>query len=57
MTDELNTAAIAQRFGVKQRTVTERWIKAPDFPKPVREISQKMRFWRAEDVMKWRAKV
>jgi predicted DNA-binding transcriptional regulator AlpA len=56
VTDELNTAAIAAIFGVSRRTVTDRWSKAPDFPKPVRAISRKNRFWRLEDVMKWRAK-
>ena len=47
------TAEIARAFGVKQRTVTEKWTKRPDFPQPKQRISQKVVRWAAEDVQQW----
>lgn len=53
MTEEWTTADIARRFGIERRTVTEKWTKRPDFPKPVRRVSQRLVWWRAEDVLAW----
>lgn len=47
------TEDIARIFGVCRRTVTERWTKRPDFPKPAHRISRKTVRWRAEDVQRW----
>lgn len=49
----LTTEQIAQRFGVERRTVTEKWTKRPDFPAPARRISQRLVWWREEDIEAW----
>jgi predicted DNA-binding transcriptional regulator AlpA len=54
-TDRIGTEQIAQMFGVSRKTVTDRWIKAPDFPKPVQVISRKSRWWSLDQVKAWRA--
>jgi predicted DNA-binding transcriptional regulator AlpA len=51
----IGTSDIARLFGVSRKTVTDRWIKAPDFPKPVQQISRKSRWWSLGQVMSWRA--
>ena len=53
MSDLLTREQIAARFGVAQRTVTEKWCKRPDFPKPHRQINRRLVWWRSEDVEKW----
>ena len=53
MTDLLTREQIAQRFGVKLRTVTDKWTKRPDFPTPARRINRRLVWWRAEDVERW----
>jgi predicted DNA-binding transcriptional regulator AlpA len=53
MTEYLSTAQIAERYGVKRETVTDKWTKRPDFPKPARRISRRTVHWRAEDVERW----
>lgn len=47
------TADIARIFGVKQRTVTEKWTKRPDFPAPKQRINRKVVRWSPEDVQQW----
>ncbi len=47
------TKEIARHFGVKLRTVTDKWTKRPDFPPPVERISRKTVRWDAEQVMQW----
>jgi predicted DNA-binding transcriptional regulator AlpA len=47
------TKDIAQTFGVKLRTVTDKWTKRPDFPAPKQRISRKVVRWSAEDVQQW----
>lgn len=53
MNDLLTRAQIATRFGVTQKTVTERWCKRPDFPRPARQINRLLVWWRTEDVDRW----
>lgn len=50
----LTTGDIAKLFGVTRKTVTDRWVPSPDFPKPVQVISRRTRFWDREAVMRWR---
>lgn len=47
------TAEIARAFGVRQRTVTDKWTKRPDFPAPKQRVSQKVVRWCADEVEKW----
>jgi predicted DNA-binding transcriptional regulator AlpA len=47
------TQDIAKFFGVKLRTVTDKWTKRPDFPPPAQRISRKTVRWKAEDVQAW----
>ncbi len=47
------TADIAREFGVARRTVTDRWTKRPDFPRPARRVSQKLVWWLADEIRAW----
>lgn len=47
------TSDIAREFGMRLRTVTEKWTKRPDFPAPKQRINRKVVRWAAEDVQKW----
>lgn len=49
----LTVDQIAARYQVKRRTVVDQWTKRPDFPRPVVNISRKVRAWKAEDVEQW----
>jgi predicted DNA-binding transcriptional regulator AlpA len=53
MTTLWTTADIARAFGVRQRTVTDKWTKRPDFPPPKQRISRKVVRWAADDVERW----
>ena len=53
MSDYLTTADIAREFGVQQRTVTERWTKRPDFPRPARRVNRRLVWWLRDDVLRW----
>jgi predicted DNA-binding transcriptional regulator AlpA len=55
MTEYLTTAQIAERYGVKRETVTDKWTKRPDFPKPAVRISRRTVMWRPVDVDSWAA--
>lgn len=50
-TARLDTAGIAALLGCTRHHVTARLTKRPDFPAPIINLSQKMRYWRAADVM------
>lgn len=50
---EWTTGDIADRYGVKRRTVTETWVKHPFFPKTCVNISAPTRKWPAKDVEAW----
>ncbi len=47
----LNTQEIAQLLGVKQKTVTDKIVKHPDFPTPTVDLSQKVRRWAKDEVL------
>lgn len=47
----VTTKDIAQLLGATQTYVTNRLTKRADFPKPVVNLSQRMRKWRACDVL------
>lgn len=55
MSTLLDTAAIAAKFGVTQKTVTDRWTKYDTFPQPIVKISRRLRWWSAEQVDQWAA--
>lgn len=48
--DLIDTKGIASRYQLSQRYVTDKLTKRQDFPKPVVEVSQKMRKWKLQDV-------
>lgn len=41
-------------FGVHRRTVTERWMREPDFPKPALAVTRTAKAWRRSDIESWR---
>ena len=49
----LDTAQIAALLGVSRRHVTGSITKRPDFPKPVLNLSQRVRGWSREAVTEW----
>ena len=52
-TDLLGTKDIARMLGISQAHCVGRIIKRPDFPRPVVNLSQRLRKWRREDVLKF----
>ena len=53
MPELLTIDDIALIFRAARRTVAERWIHAPDFPKPHLAPSIRPRQWKREDVLRW----
>jgi predicted DNA-binding transcriptional regulator AlpA len=51
--DLIGTHDIARMLGVTQSHCVGRIIKRPDFPKPAINLSQRLRKWKREDVMKF----
>lgn len=49
----IGTKEIAKLLQVSQGHCVSRVIKRPDFPKPVMNLSQRMRKWRKDDVMRF----
>jgi len=49
----IGTEEIAALLGCTRKNVTQRVIKAPDFPAPKINRSQKMRRWERAEVMAW----
>ena len=47
----VDTAGIAAMLGCTRHHVTARLTKRPDFPAPIINLSQKMRYWRTSDVL------
>ena len=47
------TSDIARHFGVRRRTVTDKWTKRPNFPVPKQRISRKVVRWAADEVQAW----
>lgn len=52
----LDTADMAQRWGVRREYVTDRIVTRPDFPPPAVAFSRKTRRWRLSDVEAWEAR-
>jgi predicted DNA-binding transcriptional regulator AlpA len=50
--DLIGTKEIARMLGVTQAHATNRIVKRPDFPKPAIDLSQRLRKWRREDVVR-----
>lgn len=57
MTDSplIDTGGIAKLLGVSRAHVTDRLTKAPTFPAPVIDLSQRMRRWDRAQVLAWLA--
>lgn len=54
MTTELiDTLEISKMFGVTRHHVTSRITKRPDFPKPCVDLSQRLRRWKKDEVLRW----
>lgn len=53
----MNTAQIAAMLGVSRAHATDRITKRPDFPKPVLNLSSRVRGWSRAEVYKWAQKV
>jgi hypothetical protein len=51
--DLIGTHDIARMLDVTQSHCVGRIIKRPDFPKPAINLSQRLRKWKREDVMKF----
>ena len=49
----IGTKDISRMLGVTQAHVTNRLTKKPEFPKPAMDVSQKLRKWRKEDVLRF----
>jgi len=51
--DLMGTSEIANLLGVSRAHLVDRLSKRPDFPKPALNLSQRLRKWRKEDVLRW----
>ena len=49
----LNLDEIATLLRAERRTVAEKWVHKPDFPKPYLAPTPRHRLWRREDIIKW----
>lgn len=49
----IGTKDIARMLQVSQGHCVGRIIKRPDFPKPAIDLSQRLRKWRKDDVMRF----
>jgi hypothetical protein len=53
MNDLLTIDDIASMLRASRRTVAERWIHLPDFPRPRFAPSRWHRLWARDDVLRW----
>lgn len=51
--DLVGTADIARILGVSRAHATNRITKRADFPKPVVNLTQRLRRWKRADVERW----
>lgn len=51
--DLIDTKAIAAMLGVTRAHCVGRIVKRPDFPKPAIAVSQRLKRWRKNDVLRW----
>lgn len=57
MTDDTMTVEdIARTMGASVRTVRDRWVHQPGFPRPALQPSPRKRRWNVSDVMRWAAR-
>ena len=49
----IDTKQIAQLLGVTRAHAVGRIIKRQDFPKPVIDVSQRLKKWSAQEVLRW----
>ena len=49
----LTVSDIAALLRVQRRTVADRWVHRPDFPRPRFAPTRRTRLWALEDVRKW----
>lgn len=49
----MTTKDIAETFGLSHEYVTDKVTKRPDFPKPVVNLSQRLRRWNKAEVERW----
>lgn len=49
----VDTADIAKLLGVTRATATNRITKRPGFPAPAINLNQRLRKWRADEVLAW----
>lgn len=49
----LNTADIAQLLGCTRAHATNRITKMPDFPAPIIDLSERMRWWSLASIQGW----
>lgn len=49
----IDTGGIAKLLGVSRAHVTDRLTKAPTFPPPVIDLSQRLRRWDRDAVLAW----
>lgn len=54
--DKLDTGGIAELLGVTRPFVTDKLTKRPDFPRPVVNLSQRLRKWRRRDIERYAAR-
>lgn len=52
----IDTKGIAEIFGCSRKHATDRITKHPNFPKPIINYSQKMRYWNKEEVINFAMK-
>lgn len=53
MPELLTIDDIAALFRAHRRTVAERWIHRPDFPKPTFAPTRRRRLWDKQEILKW----
>lgn len=54
--DLIDAGEIARMLGVSRAHCVGRLIKRPDFPRPAVNISQKLRRWQRDAVLRWMVK-
>lgn len=57
MPDLITYTDISRMLGISLGHARNRLTKRPDFPEPAVNISQRLRRWRKDDVLRWAAKV
>jgi predicted DNA-binding transcriptional regulator AlpA len=53
MSNMIDTARIAEMLGITRAHATDKLTKRPGFPKPVVNLSQKLRRWDEAEVRRW----